>query len=151
VYGKFRATRASTTLPIKWHLFMNFANHNIKMTWYINIGDDLKRDRKIKFPFFRTLDEDFEDDELIFMSDLIQSENKLPPVHPTSSTTKVNCVVTSDLRNVDRKHFEKVDGEDGKTYVKVKFDLVITIQTAVMKFSLEIKGKEMGSVNAKYD
>ena len=130
---------------------MNFANHNIKMTWYINIGDDLKRDRKIKFPFFRTLDEDFEDDELIFMSDLIQSENKLPPVHPTSSTTKVNCVVTSDLRNVDRKHFEKVDGEDGKTYVKVKFDLVITIQTAVMKFSLEIKGKEMGSVNAKYD
>jgi hypothetical protein len=130
---------------------MNFANHNIKMTWYINIGDDLKRDQKIKFPFFRTLDEDFEDHELIFMSDLIQSENKLPPVHPASSTTKVNCVVTSDLRNVDRKHFEKVDGEDGKTYVKVNFDLVITIQTAVMKFSLEIKGKEMGSVNANYD
>ncbi len=28
----------------------------IKMTWYIYIGEDLKRDQKIKFPFYRTLD-----------------------------------------------------------------------------------------------
>lgn len=34
---------------------------------------------------------------------------------------------------------------------KVIYDLVITLQTAVMKFSLEVNGKELGSVEAKFD
>jgi hypothetical protein len=33
----------------------------------------------------------------------------------------------------------------------VGFDLVISLQTAMMKFSLEINGEVLGSVDAKYD
>jgi hypothetical protein len=33
----------------------------------------------------------------------------------------------------------------------VNFDLVVTMSSAGMKFSLEIKGKEMGTVTAKYE
>jgi hypothetical protein len=121
------------------------------MSWYINIGDDLKRGKRIKFPFFRSLEEDFEENELIFSSNLIQCETKSPPIHPLYGTTKTNCVVTADLREVDRSQFRRRIGADGNIYFDVYFDLVITIQPAVMRFSLEIKGKEMGMVNAKYD
>jgi len=34
--------------------------------------------------------------------------------------------------------------------LRVDFDLAITIASAVMKFSLEFKGKEMGSVEVSY-
>lgn len=33
----------------------------------------------------------------------------------------------------------------------VSFDLCVTLESAIMKFSMEINGKEMGSVYANYD
>ena len=41
--------------------------------------------------------------------------------------------------------------KDGSTYYDVYFDLVVTLSSAVMKFSAEVSGKEVGSVIAKYD
>jgi hypothetical protein len=32
----------------------------------------------------------------------------------------------------------------------VSYDIVITMRSALMKFSLELDGKEMGAVQAKY-
>ncbi|KAF4626672.1 hypothetical protein G7Y89_g11485 [Cudoniella acicularis] len=122
-----------------------------RMTWYIHRGEDLLREQTIKFPFFRSLEDGFLDRRLIFRSELIQSECKTAPIYPSPSSTTINCVLTADLRSVDRSHFKKRIGVDGVTYVDVHFDLVITIKPAVMKFSLEINGKEMGTVNAKYD
>lgn len=108
------------------------------------------REQAITFPFFRTLAEGFTNDDLIFRDELIQSEKKIAPRHPSPSANKVNCVLTADLSKVDRGLFKKVVGIDGRNYVQVFYDLVVTMKSAVMKFSLEIKGEEMGSVSAKF-
>ncbi|PVH80873.1 putative heat shock 70 kDa protein 12A [Cadophora sp. DSE1049] len=121
------------------------------MTWYILRGKDLMREQVVKFPFYRSLPEGFANSQLIFTDELIQSESKTPPVHPSPSTTKVNCVLTADLSGVDRSHFPRVTGKDDNVYYEVHYDLLITIKPAMMKFSLELKGKEMGTVNAVYD
>ncbi|KAI9647988.1 hypothetical protein NHQ30_002616 [Ciborinia camelliae] len=119
------------------------------MTWYINRGDDLERSQKLLFSFFRTLD-DLYNDSLIFATDLQQCESIVAPVYPDTSI-KTNCTLTVDLTGVDRTNFKQNVGMNGKPCWDVHFDLVVTIMPAVMKFSLEIKGKEMGSVVAKYD
>ncbi|EKD16179.1 hypothetical protein MBM_05473 [Drepanopeziza brunnea f. sp. 'multigermtubi' MB_m1] len=124
---------------------------SFRMTWYILRGEDLVREQVIKFPFVRSLPEGFTPAQLVFKDCLIQSEKMLAPVYPTSGATKTNCVLTADLRSVDGSHFRWVLGKDGKIYYDVCYDLVITIKPAVMKFSLEVKGKEMGTVDAKYD
>ncbi|KAF4627027.1 hypothetical protein G7Y89_g11126 [Cudoniella acicularis] len=122
----------------------------IVKTWYINRGEDLLREQTIRFPFYRRLREDFSDKELIFKDELIESKSKNAPFYPSSLTTKSNCELTADLRSVDRSKFKKMTGVDGNTYFDVHYDLAITMKPAVMKFSLEIKEKEMGTVNAKY-
>ena len=121
------------------------------MTWYINQGDDLLREQTIRFPFFRTLSENYTDDQLIFKDELTQSDAKIAPIHASPTTTKLNCILTADLRSVDRAEFKKRKGVDGLMYYDVHYDLAITIQPATMKFTLEIKGKEMGTIQANYD
>lgn len=49
------------------------------MTWYISIGDDITRGQKIRFPFYRTLDEDYSPSDLIFEDDLYECAD--PYVH----------------------------------------------------------------------
>ena len=121
------------------------------MTWYIYSGEDLKRDQKIKFPFYRILDEGYDDDDLMFDTELIESETKIPPTHPSPGIdTKRNCLCTSDLRSIDRSLLQKKTGTDGKTYYNVHYDIVVSTEAANMKFSLEIDGVEMGAVSAKY-
>ncbi|TVY51093.1 Heat shock 70 kDa protein 12B [Lachnellula cervina] len=126
-------------------------NRVMMMTWYIYRGEDLMREQSITFPFYRTLADGFTNDQLIFKDELIQSESKTAPKHPSPTTTKTNCFLTADLSKVDRSHFKKRVGADGIDYVDVYYDLVITMKPAVMKFSLEIRGKEIGSVSANYD
>lgn len=120
-----------------------------QMTWYINRGDELERSQKLLFSFYRTLD-DLSDDSLIFEAILKQCESIIAPVYPDSSI-KTNCTMKVDLTGVDRTKFKPRMGISGKQYWDIHYDLVVTIMPAVMKFSLEIKGKEMGSVVAKYD
>ena len=121
------------------------------MTWYIHRGEDLQREQTITFPFYRTLLDGFPDSRLIFDDELIQSENSVAPNHPYPTATRPNCLLTADLRSIDRSHFKKRTGVDGQLYVDIHYNLVITVKPAVMKFSLEVNGKEMGSVSAKYD
>ncbi|KAF8861505.1 Hsp70 family protein-like protein [Acephala macrosclerotiorum] len=123
----------------------------MKWTWYVTRGQDLKRDHTIRFSFYRSLADGYSNNQLVFTDELFQSESKLAPMHPSSATTKVNCTLTADLRTVNRNKFKKSIGADGATYYQVHYELAITIQSAMMKFSLEIDGKEMGTVNAKYD
>jgi hypothetical protein len=51
---------------------------------------------------------------------------------------------------MDRSLLREVVGVDGKNYVDVNYSLVVTLSSAIMKFSLEVKGKEIGSVTAEY-
>lgn len=40
---------------------------------------------------------------------------------------------------------------DGQVYYDVYYNLTIKFDSAIMRFSSEVGGKEMGSVDAKYD
>jgi hypothetical protein len=52
------------------------------MTWFINIGDDILRDQKIKFSFFRSIDEDYSPRDLIFKDTLFEcADSYVPLVH----------------------------------------------------------------------
>lgn len=73
-----------------------------------------------------------------------------PSAYP-GDTVKPNCQLTANLASIDKKHIISKVGADGITYNDVYFDLVVSVKSALMKFSLEIKGKEFGSVNAKYE
>ncbi|KAK5658636.1 hypothetical protein OQA88_2029 [Cercophora sp. LCS_1] len=78
---------------------------------FINIGDDIARDQEIKFPFYRSLDEDFSPDDLIFTDYLIECSDPF----------------------------------------EIHYDLVVTLKSALMTFSLEIDGAAMGTVEAKFN
>ncbi|KAH8595949.1 hypothetical protein B0O99DRAFT_511415 [Bisporella sp. PMI_857] len=119
-------------------------------TWYIYMGEELDREQTIKFPFFRDIDLNYTAADLKFVDELISSDSKHPPTHP-GEDTKVNCSVTSDLTGVDKSHFKKKEGVDGKMYYEINYNLAISTTAASMKFALEIGGKEVGSVHASYD
>ncbi|KAH8654245.1 hypothetical protein BGZ61DRAFT_500616 [Ilyonectria robusta] len=121
-----------------------------EMTWYIYIGEDLKRDQMMKFSFYRTLNADYNNDDLIFTDKLITCVSPIPPNHPTQDT-KENCTLQADLRDVDRALFKQKTGIGGLTYYEVHYDLAVSTQAANMKFWLEFQGKEAGSVNADYN
>ena len=121
------------------------------MTWYIYQGEDLKRDQKLIFPFYRSLDEGYSPQALIFRDELIQCEAIQPAKHPKEGVTKTNCVLTSDLTGVDVSHFKTKTTAKGAIYYDVYYNLAVTIEAAVMRFSLEIDGKEIGSVTAAYE
>ncbi|KAL9584323.1 MAG: hypothetical protein Q9203_004704 [Teloschistes exilis] len=88
---------------------------------------------------------------LIFTDELFECSLDTAPKYPRPGRTIVNCKVTADLRGVSKHHFESKVGVDGTTYVDVSYDLVVSMKTAIMKFSLEVGGKEKGSVQASYD
>lgn len=47
-----------------------------KMTWFINKGEDIQRDHKIKFSFFRTLEKGYTNPELIFRDKLYECQDR---------------------------------------------------------------------------
>ena len=121
------------------------------MTWFIFKGDDLKRDQSVRFPFYRQLSKGYETCRLVFQDELMMDDSLLPSPHPKQGVTSVNCVLTADLRKVDASKFKDFEGKDGVAYVRVQYDLVVSVASAIMRFSLEIDGEEMGSVAANYD
>ncbi|KAI9882584.1 MAG: hypothetical protein M1823_005673 [Watsoniomyces obsoletus] len=116
----------------------------------VSKGDDLKRDQKVIFPFCRSVEANYNPDDLIFHDKLMHSEAIRPVKYPTSGITKVNCSMMSDLSKVPRKHFVRRTAYDGRPYYDIHFDLVVRLQSAVMTFSLESNGEELGSVEANY-
>lgn len=119
------------------------------MFWYINKGEDLKRDQRVKFRFYRAIGNDHRPHELIFNQELLYSDTDRAPAYPEASV-KTLCKLRADLRQVDKSSFQQKVGVDGNTYFKVLFDLVVCTTAAHLKFSLEIEGKEMGVVDATY-
>ncbi|KAL8946545.1 MAG: hypothetical protein Q9222_007072 [Ikaeria aurantiellina] len=123
-----------------------------KMTWYINRGEDMHRDQKIMFPFKRSLAHDYPPTKLVFEDELLECSLDQAVKWPKKGVTSVNCTLTADLRGVDKKHFHsKISTVDGTPYWDVHYDLVVSMKTAIMKFSLEVEGEEMGSIEARYE
>ena len=121
------------------------------MTWYISRGEDLRREQKICFRFFRRLPYTYKDSDLVFTECLYSDNSAKANKYPKRGYVKQNCALTTDLRFVDRSKFRKVFGRDGKKYVDVHYTLVVSVKCALMRFSSEFDGKEFGSVEAKYD
>ncbi|KEY71213.1 hypothetical protein S7711_02323 [Stachybotrys chartarum IBT 7711] len=122
-----------------------------KMTWYINIGDDLQRDQTVKFPFYRTLDHDFSPSDLVFKDTLFECGDPIAPRHRSKGRNiSPNCTLTANLQDVPRTKFEQKTDKYGGPYYRVSYNLVISIDSALMSFSLELDGKKYGSVEAKF-
>lgn len=113
------------------------------------MGEDLKRDQTIKFPFVRTLGKNYKKSDLIVTNVLYYSEATVAPSYPGPQVME-SCRVRSDLTGVDRAKLVMFTGADGKTYYDLEFNLVVCTAAANLKFSLEIDGVEMGSVEATY-
>ncbi|KAG6016208.1 hypothetical protein E4U43_004060 [Claviceps pusilla] len=116
------------------------------MGWFILTGDDILRDQRIKI----TLNCDFDNirgsSDLLFTYGLWQSEDKIAPVHPSKANKlKRNCNVTGNLRNVPKHKFKPRVDTDGISYHAIDIDFIVTLQSAVMTFSMEIDGEEIGS------
>lgn len=122
-----------------------------KMTWYLNYDDDLVRERRVEFAFYRSLPVDYQPTDLIFIDELLECAQIDAPKYPIAGTTKVNVKLTADLRNVPKDAFQHKVSAAGTPYVVIWYKLVINTQTASMRFSIEVKGKEYSSVEAKYD
>jgi hypothetical protein len=48
----------------------------------ISQGDDLQRDKKIAFSFYRKLDTDYRPEDLLFIDTLLHSDAAKPPKYP---------------------------------------------------------------------
>ncbi|KAK3343434.1 Hsp70 family protein-like protein [Lasiosphaeria hispida] len=123
-----------------------------RMTWFINMGDDILRDQKIKFPFFRSIDENYEPNDLLFTNMLYECADPNAPIHYSKGDKiGINCKVQTDLRSISDDRFKERRAIDGRPYYEVHYDLVITLKSALMTFSLEMDGKPMGSVEASFN
>lgn len=135
--------------PIKFMLGDNREKVD-KLIWYIYKGDDLERGQTIKFPLYRTIRKDFTPQELIFFSDLSFSEDRVAPAYP-GSTVKTCCTLRADLTAAPRSKFRERVGCDGRSYYDVNYELSLSTAHANFRFSLEMDGKEMGSIEATYN
>lgn len=133
--------------PFKFML----ADPFVKMSWYIYQNEDLERDKRIAFPFYRTLSAGYTTSDLIFKDELLSSEELLPPAYPHKGTTNTYCTVCSDLTSYDKSVFEERRGADGNTYYNVNYNLTLTTVSAGFRFALEIDDKDIGSVEAKFE
>lgn len=122
-----------------------------QMYWYIHRGEDMRRDQKIIFPFKRSLADDYSPSKLIFSDDLLECSLDQAVKYPKKGVTSTNCRMTADLTSVSKHHFHRKTALDGTPYYDVHYDLVISTKTAIMKFSLEVDGEEMGSIEASYE
>ncbi|KAJ3537626.1 hypothetical protein NM208_g6234 [Fusarium decemcellulare] len=123
-----------------------------EMTWYVRIGDNLVRDQTIRFPFERNLDDISDRFWLRFRDTLFECEEKIAPRHPLKSGKfSTNCVVTSDISSVPESKFKRRIDFKELPYWVLSYHLVVSLKSAVMKFSLEIDGESFGSVTAKYN
>ncbi|KAI3392445.1 hypothetical protein diail_5689 [Diaporthe ilicicola] len=120
-----------------------------KTQWYISMGQDLIRDETIKFPFKRTLQENYTPCQLIFKDTLYFSEARVAPTYP-GPALKSCCSILSDLRGINKSQLVRHTGVDGLIYYDVRYNLVIATAAANLKFSLEFDGVEIGSVKATY-
>ncbi|KAK1831182.1 hypothetical protein QBC39DRAFT_372068 [Podospora conica] len=122
------------------------------MTWYIHKDDELVRDKKIKLPFCTSWPGSTppKGPSLILKNTLLESDAPIAPAHPT--TTTVNCVLTTNLSTVPAKCFiRKYRASDDAPYVRLSYNLLVeNNQSGLMKFSLEVEGKEYGSVDTTY-
>ena len=88
---------------------------------------------------------------LLFNEELYECNDPDAPTHLCKGNDiTVSCEIIADLRSIPKDKFQRNTGANGKTYYEVSFDLVLKIESALMTFRLEVDGRCMGSVEAKF-
>ncbi|KAI9748615.1 MAG: hypothetical protein M1835_001753 [Candelina submexicana] len=133
-------------------LVLETPNYTVLVLISITVqGDSLSRPRKISFPFYRQFSANLRDDELIITNRLLECSITTQPIHPTKGVVITNCILIVDLSAVPRHLFrKKTRYTDEATYYELHYNLMVTIQSAPMLFSLEVGGKAYGQVTAEY-
>jgi len=135
--------------PKQWDAYLG--KHRVtKMFWYIQKGESLERSRKIQFPFYRKFGSVVPaPEDLVISETLYECDSISAPKYP-SNTLRANCTVTSDLRNAPKSAFRVKTPRKGNTYCEVHYNILVTINSASMEFSIEIDGKTYGKGKAEY-
>ncbi|KAG6088700.1 hypothetical protein E4U15_005345 [Claviceps sp. LM218 group G6] len=121
------------------------------MDWFIVTGDDILRDQRFQIVLEFDFDDINDSSALTPTSSLWQCEDRIAPPHP-SKAKKLdrNCNVTADLTGVPKHKFHPQRDTRGKLYYTLDITLVVTLKSAVMTFSMEVDGEEMGSAEVDY-
>jgi hypothetical protein len=81
-----------------------------QMTWFINIGDDIQRDQKIKFPFVRSIDQDYTPSILVFTETLYQcADSYVEFAYTISACFKLGLLTINTYYRHAPRHFTKGD------------------------------------------
>ncbi|KAG6003817.1 hypothetical protein E4U21_001672 [Claviceps maximensis] len=121
------------------------------MEWFIESGDDILRDKRFEITLNCNFNNIHRPCDLFHTFTLWQCEDKTAPVHPSKAKTlKRNCKVKADLRSVPKTEFTPRIDTNGKSYYTLSVELVVTLKSAVMTFSVEVDGVEMGSAEVDY-
>ncbi|KAG6024259.1 hypothetical protein E4U40_003407 [Claviceps sp. LM458 group G5] len=144
-----------------------------RMGWFIKTGDNILCDQRFDIPLESSFDDIHSLDDLVRTYTLWQCEDKyapqpqfiskfegkalaevisrLAPFHPSKAKKLLrNCTVTADLRHVAKRNFIPCIDRKGIPFYKLIFSLIMTYKSAVMTFSIEVDGEEMGSTEVDY-
>ncbi|OAP57350.1 hypothetical protein AYL99_08088 [Fonsecaea erecta] len=122
------------------------------MSWFIRMDEELQRGKKTNQRFCRRFaGHDPSSSDLIITDRLYESTATHAPIHP-SNEVKPNCELITDLNHVPKELFlRKNRRSDGMAYSELWYNLQIeSTQAGLLKYSLEIEGKEYSAVEAKY-
>ncbi|KAK8877381.1 Hsp70 family heat shock protein [Apiospora arundinis] len=118
------------------------------MDWHITKGQELTNE-KIKISVFAKVNHPYDFSDLSREHHLWFSKMPSPQVYPDDKVVK--CCRLKSLLWPARHTMKKIPfGANGKPYWTIDYDLVVSAK-ANLEFSVEIKGKEYGSVEASYE
>ncbi|KAG5977071.1 hypothetical protein E4U56_000475 [Claviceps arundinis] len=121
------------------------------MKWFIGTGETILRDQRFEMTLEFHFENIYNSVDFIRKYDLWQCEDKDAPIHPAKAKKlKRNCSVTADLRSVPKDKFIRKSDKTGKPYYALDINLVMTFKSAVMTYSMEVGGEEMGSTEVDY-
>ncbi|KAG6172014.1 hypothetical protein E4U11_006687 [Claviceps purpurea] len=130
---------------------LSLLKSRVKMEWFIKTGDNILRDQRFEIQMEFAFDDIHDAGTLIYTHPLWQCEDNVAPSYPSKGNKlAVNCHVTADLRGVPKDKFiPRIDKEE-TIYHVLNINLVMTFKSAVMTFSMEVDGEEMGSTEVDY-
>ncbi|KAG5921802.1 hypothetical protein E4U61_006230 [Claviceps capensis] len=140
------------------------------MKWFIETGETILRDQRFEMMLEFHFENIYNSVDFIRSYDLWQCEDKYAPdapIHPAKAVKlKRNCSVTADLRSVPKDKFARksvriaplllflildtVPHDSSRHSYALNINLVMTFKSAVMTFSMEVDGEEMGSTEVDY-
>ncbi|KAG6102860.1 hypothetical protein E4U30_000048 [Claviceps sp. LM220 group G6] len=122
-----------------------------RMGWFLRTGDNILCDQRFEIPLTFHFDDIHSLGDLVRTSSLWQCEDKFAPFYPSKGKKLLrNCTVKGDLRHVAKRKFIPMTDTKGKLYYDLNINLVMTYKSAVMTFSMEVDGEEIGSTEVNY-